>query len=240
MLKKLVHKFKSILRWTNPKLYYSMREVWHWMEEHLGFLAKRMSFRLDIHLLSLANVNLQPGDVAIDCGANVGNITARMASTGATVYAFEPNPYAFQILKRRFARAPNVHCINKGVLDRNDKLRLYLPKNACKHKIIWSEGSSLLSCKRDVNVETFIEISVIDLAQFINDLNTRIRVVKMDVEGVESQIINKLIDSGLIKKIELLLVELHDKQIPSLKKKTDKLRRRIVAEKLTNINLDWT
>src|SRR5437879_2510751 len=89
-----------------------------------------------------AFADLQPGDIAIDAGANVGDITAVMAATGATVYAFEPNPFAFKALRRRFASNPNVHCINKAVLDRAAKLPLYFHQNSRWNKIKWSNGSS--------------------------------------------------------------------------------------------------
>ena len=45
--------------------------------------------------------NLKAGDIALDCGANVGKITVPMAQTGAAVYAFEPNPHAFAKLKEQ-------------------------------------------------------------------------------------------------------------------------------------------
>ena len=40
-------------------------------------------------------------DVVFDCGANVGDVTAPLAATGATVHAFEPDPFAFGQLSRR-------------------------------------------------------------------------------------------------------------------------------------------
>src|SRR3546814_19939216 len=43
---------------------------------------------------------LRPGDIAIDCGANVGRFTRPIAEGGATVHAFEPNPDAFAELSR--------------------------------------------------------------------------------------------------------------------------------------------
>src|SRR3546814_4183293 len=42
---------------------------------------------------------LRPGDIAIDCGANVGRFTRPIAEGGATVHAFEPNPDAFAELR---------------------------------------------------------------------------------------------------------------------------------------------
>ena len=38
---------------------------------------------------------LEPGDVVIDCGANLGAVAGPLADTGATVHAFEPDPYTF-------------------------------------------------------------------------------------------------------------------------------------------------
>lgn len=182
---------------------------------------------------------LGPGDIGIDLGANIGEVTARMAAGGATIYAFEPNPYAYQVLKDRFYGISNVQCLNKGVLDYNGVLCLYLHENAEKDQIKWSTGSSFLSFKGNINKDNFVEVEVIDLVKFIESINRGIKLLKMDVEGVECQLINKLIDSSMIKRIDYLLVETHDKKIPELKDETDKLRRRIKEFGLTNICLDW-
>lgn len=208
----------------------------------IGKFIKRLSSRKSSHTYKdevSAFDKLGPGDVAIDCGANVGNVTARMASNGATVYAFEPNPYAYQVLKDRFLGVSNVHCLNKGVLDRDGMMQLYLHENAHEDQVKWSTGSSLLKNKGNINPNSCVEIEVIDLARFIKELDTEIKVLKMDVEGVECQIINKLIDSNLIDKIKFLIAETHEKKNPPLKEETDRLRKRIEEEKLTNVELKW-
>src|SRR5690606_38404229 len=58
---------------------------------------------------------LRPGDLAVDCGANFGEVTARLAATGADVIAFEPDPGVFASLQTRFAEAPNVTLVNAAV-----------------------------------------------------------------------------------------------------------------------------
>lgn len=200
-----------------------------------GFINKEIPPYLDF----INSINLGPGNVGIDLGANVGNITEIMASKGATIYAFEPNPFAYKVLSDRFSENSNVFCINKGVLDRNDILRLYLHENCEEDQIKWSTGSSFLEFKSNVIKDKFIEVEVIDLIQFIEAIESDIKLIKMDVEGVECRILNKLIDSSIIKRIGLILVETHDKKIPELKEETEKLRRRIIEDRLTNINLDW-
>src|SRR3546814_8424189 len=52
---------------------------------------------------------LRPGDIAIDCGANVGRFTRPIAEGGATVHAFEPNPDAFAELSRNLAGRSEEH-----------------------------------------------------------------------------------------------------------------------------------
>src|SRR5262245_56327195 len=58
---------------------------------------------------------LRSGDIAIDCGANLGVHTRSLAATGATVHAFEPDPYTFKCLREAMKGAPNVHLINSAV-----------------------------------------------------------------------------------------------------------------------------
>ena len=185
---------------------------------------------------------LQRGDIAVDCGANLGNVTAQMAARGATVYSFEPNPHAFRILSKRFSHNRSVHCINKGVFDRDGSFPLYLHKDVrTKHDgVALSESSSMLASKEIVDVANCVVVEVIDLASFIEHLNANVRVLKMDIEGLECVVINKLIDSRMINKIDYLLAETHEKQIPSIREETREMKDRITRLGLGDkIRLDW-
>src|SRR5688572_30520672 len=81
---------------------------------------------------------LKSGDIAIDCGANVGKITTTLAETGATVYAFEPNPHAFQKLRENTARFKNVVCLQKAVSDAPGTVSLFMHENAGQDPVYWS------------------------------------------------------------------------------------------------------
>ena len=185
-------------------------------------------------------VKLKKTDIAIDCGANVGEITQHLCKTGAIVYAFEPNPYAFKILKDKFSNTQNVHCFQKGVLDRNETRRLYFHEFSDKDEVYWSTGSSLLDYKGNILKEKYVEIPVIDISEFIRSLNSRIKLLKIDVEGVECSIVKKLINTSMVNRIDYLFVETHDHKIPELKPETDELRQIIKTMEISNINLDWT
>ena len=186
------------------------------------------------------SINLQQTDIVIDCGANVGRFTEYLCKTGATVYSFEPNPYAFKVLQDRFAAYSNVHCIQKGVSDIEAKAKLYLHENSGEDEIIWSTGSSLLSFKENVLSDKYVTVELIDLCEFIQSLNQQIRILKLDVEGVECPILRKIISTGINKKIDYTFVETHDHKIPELIAETNALRELIKNRKIGNINLNWT
>lgn len=187
----------------------------------------------------LINIKMTESDTAIDCGANVGNITEYLSQSGAIVYAFEPNPYAFEVLKKKFGDKPNVHCLPKGVLDRNDRMRLYLHEFSDRDEVYWSTGSSLLDFKGNILRNKFVDVEVIDLCEFIESLKRRIRILKLDVEGVECKILKKLINTRKVDDIDHIFVETHDHKISELKPETDEIRNMIKRKGIQNINLYW-
>jgi FkbM family methyltransferase len=191
------------------------------------------------HLRELMRIPLSKGDVVIDCGANVGEITSILARKGSKVYAFEPNSYAFKELKRRFATSTNVECIQAGIHTENGTMRLYLHEMAQENQVLWSTGSSILSFKSNVSTDNYVEIEVIDFSEFISSLNRRIKLVKMDVEGAECEILIKMINTGLIQKIDHMFIERHDHKIPELKPTMEKIEQMLLDRNLTNVHLDW-
>lgn len=183
--------------------------------------------------------SLKTGEIAVDCGANVGEHTRLMAQNGATVYAFEPNPFAFEVLKENFKNWPNVIPINKGVWIFDGQMRLYFHENSDQDEVKWSSGSSMLSYKSNINPHKYRDVPVIDFIKFINSLAGPIRVVKIDIEGGEGEILRKIIAEGLYARVDKIIVEAHDDKIPELKGIMDQIRRTIRDRKIQNIHLDW-
>jgi len=177
--------------------------------------------------------------IGIDCGANVGNITEKFLSECDTVHAFEPNPHAFKKLKERFLFNPKVFCHENAVLAKEGVVELYFHENSDKDEVRWSTGSSLLNFKSNVLKDKYVEVQAIDICSFISDLNSEIEILKIDVEGVEYEIIHKLIDTGLVDIIKKIHVELHAKKIPELEAKEKELKERIESLDLKNINTNW-
>jgi len=177
--------------------------------------------------------------VAVDCGANVGRVTALLAARGAEVYAFEPNPYAFDVLSARFASSPRVHCLAKAVATRSGTARLHLHVDALSDQLTWSTASSLLASKPNVDPSTFVDVQTVDLDAFLAGLDRPVRVLKLDVEGAEIEILERLLETGRLGAVEHVLVEMHDRRIPGLEERGSALRERLTAPAYHHVHLDW-
>lgn len=198
-------------------------------------ITNALSFWLFLPIL----LKIKKNDIAIDCGANVGFITKLLANRGARVWSFEPDPYAFDILSKRFENRPNVTCLNKGVWSENSRMKLYFHKDIDDNKVPWSVGSSVMAEKRNINRDNYQEIELIDLSEFLNKLEERVKLIKMDIEGAEIEVLNKLIDTEQVHKADLILVETHETKIPGQLDQLNKLKDRISQSALKNIKLNW-
>jgi FkbM family methyltransferase len=182
---------------------------------------------------------LNAGSTVIDCGANVGDISLKLAGTGARVYAFEPNPFAFKVLTERLEAYSNVTCIQKGVWDRNTVTRLYFHNQSAGDEVFWSYGSSIAGNKKNVDRTRYVEVEIIDLTEFIETMGTGIDLLKIDIEGAECELLEKFIRKELCKNVGITLVETHDRKISGQKEKTDRIRRLIREKRIRNIKLWW-
>lgn len=183
---------------------------------------------------------LKPGDIAIDCGANVGKFTVTMARTGAEVYAFEPNPDAYARLVENTAAYPNVTALQAAATTEPGPVKLYLHRYAKDDPVHFSSGSSLLEAKRSVRTDCFAMVDGIQFSTFIKGLGgRRVRLLKMDIEGAEVAVLNQLLDEGLHELIDQAFIEVHDRQIRELVEPTDRLRKRLANLHAEHFRLDW-
>ena len=189
---------------------------------------------------SSIGIDLEIGDYVIDCGANIGDITDTFQRAGATVLAFEPNKHAFRVLRNRFYKNPRVKCFPMAVAGTNHKKKkLFLHERASEDQLLHSTGSSLIEDKNNIDKDEYTLVETIRLSSFIKMIKQKIKVLKVDIEGAEVELINDLIDSGVARDIPYIFVETHENKIPSLVESTATLKERIKEENYSNINLNW-
>lgn len=158
---------------------------------------------------------LRPNDIVIDIGANVGVISWLFLWKKCHVIAIEPHPLAFQKLKKRFGSFKNITMINSAIsVEKNEFVKLFLHTNSDKEPSKFTLGSSLRSDKPNVG-NKFIEVPNLDPLSLLRKFE-RIRLLKIDIEGYEVELLPFLLRSGELAKVESVFVELHDMKWPSL------------------------
>lgn len=190
-------------------------------------------------LRAFDSIEVGSGDIAVDCGANIGDITARLAAGGGRVTAFEPNADAFGVLSARFKDSGGVECVHAAVADHAGIARLYLNRRYDRDPVEHSGGSSLLPTKRNLDVSRYVDVETVDLAAFIFGLERRVHVLKLDIEGAEFRVMNHLIDTGAIFLIDHVFCETHEYKAPGLAAERRALVLRLQRANIMHVNLDW-
>lgn len=176
----------------------------------------------------------------VDCGANVGDISELFLKRGATVKAFEPDLLAYKYLQIRFAGADGIEIINKAVAIEDGHAMFYYHKERLNREgIEFTVSSSLLGEKLNVDQMHGVEVETVNLCRYIENLGRIIDVLKMDIEGEEIVLLNKMIEDGTYKKAKLILVETHETKIPGHTEKVALLKKLILDKGIENIRLNW-
>jgi len=158
----------------------------YWTSRHeplIGFLLAEQETQIyGDHLRGV-----RPGDIVLDCGANIGVFTRSALFRGAKlVVAIEPSPPNVESLRRTFAHEiadGRVIVYPKGVWDRVDELDLTVSEGGTM-----SGGSVVLAPGEHMTGKVKVPLTTIDL--MVAELGLpRVDFIKMDIEGAEKNAI---------------------------------------------------
>ena len=137
---------------------------------------------------------LRPEDVCVDIGAHIGYFTL-LASTfvgrGGHVYSFEPSPANYRALVGNLRRndARNVTAVEAAVGTASGRAMLYEGPGT-------NTGRATLNveiARRVASEERGVSVDVTTIAETIPESDySRVRVVKIDVEGAEIDVLRSL------------------------------------------------
>ena len=128
---------------------------------------------------------IEMGNIVVDVGANIGLHTlnmARIVGNTGQVFAFEPDPSNFEILKKnvKINNYKNIILEQKAVGDKHGRTTLYQSDHPGKHRIFPQTEQA----KSQVQVE----LTNLD-NYFDSDMTDKINFIKIDVEGLEFSVL---------------------------------------------------
>ena len=188
----------------------------------LKFLISVLRYKSYRELFALKLDNRHP---VIDLGANIGQSSIILWFRGFEVYAYEPHPIAFKKLKKLFKDVENIHTINAAVVEgsysNEEKRKLYLHKEQNQKKQDFSQGSSLMKDKTNIDNSNYYTINTYKINTII-EKHEKIALVKCDVEGYEYLLYQDLLLNK--NKIKYFIIETHASKNPQWKIEDIKLR----------------
>lgn len=177
------------------------------------------------------------GGLFVDCGANVGDITAAALRYGMRVIAFEPDLDALAVLRERHGSDNRVTIIPKAVGNSDRVADFHQSAEVQTGNLRSTEASSMIPTGN--NRGRVRQVEVVDIVKFLRSLDEPVSILKMDIEGAEVECVEALLDAGLVGEIGQIIVETHERFSQELSEATAALRRRLADEKIGNVNLDW-
>lgn len=165
------------------------------------------------------------GKCLVDVGASIGGWTFFVAKKGREVYAFEPSPKAYEILKMRAKKHPAVHAYPYALGDKDDVGRIGLSA--------FGLGGTM-----DVEIDGLPGGGTIDIT--LRKLDSlclpNVGVIKIDTEGYEVPILQGA--KQTIQKYQpCLIIEVHKDTGQAAKTFSEELQR--IKNMLKDLNYTW-
>jgi FkbM family methyltransferase len=171
--------------------------------------------------------------VFIDGGGNNGNsikffLQNYPNASEFEIHSFECHPKMYQQLKEN--ESSQIHTYCKALSDSEGIQTFYLSNT--------DFGSTLNSTKTTgkISKNNSIQVETVDISSFIRSNFTPedFIVLKLDIEGAEYPVLSKLLETGVVKYIDVLYGEWHQHKLRNVSKE-EHLQ---IVKKLTDIGLE--
>jgi FkbM family methyltransferase len=153
---------------------------------------------------------LPDNPVILEAGAYDGNDTIKMASIwpGSIIYAFEPVPDIFKILRSKTSSFSNIKIYNTALSDTTGEQQIFISSGRS------NASSSLLAPKLHIEIHPDVHFNQKALAQTIT-INDFVRAeqietldfIWLDIQGMEIQVLQNSLNS--LSKIKAILLEVN-------------------------------
>jgi len=193
----------------------------------------------EVFVKSEYNLDIGRESVLIDIGMNRAAVSLRFATNEniKSVYGFEPFRPTFELAKRNLELNPQlsrkIHASNVG-LGRKDAT-LELPYQSTR-----TGGMSTTHdvCKGEINARketVVIRDAAKEVAPILEENKNKYIIVKCDCEGAEFEIFDRLDEQGLVRRIDVVIMEYHfeppDKLMKILTREGFAVQRKIASQR---------
>lgn len=195
---KITKKIINFLKSNFPKLlfiYYKIRFVFRafYLKEPRAYLLWILK-RGD--KTAYKKFNLKSDSIFFDVGGFEGSYTENIIKEyECNSYIFEPHPVYFEYLKNKFLTFEKIKLFNYGL--------------GGKNRIVYLTDESAGSKVSEKKTKYKVEIK--DIVEVLRELNIKkIDLLKLNIEGSEYELLERLIESGEINKISKMKIQFHE------------------------------
>ena len=179
------------------------------------------------------------GLVCIDIGANIGIYTKIMAQHAKHVYAYEPDPFAYNKLLESTTEHHNITLSDCAIGNDNKITKLYRTKGFENNPLNCTIASTVY-ISEDTDIDNYIKVKQISIKNIILDIEQEIGIIKIDAEGAEVPILEMILDNcALMSKIKYIFVETHEWLYPEMRERYEILHKIASTKQKPTIDMYW-
>ena len=144
----------------------------------------------------------------VDCGANIGMSIAFFLTLypGARITAFEAEPQTFGVLSENARRNSwDRVTLNRVALHRTDGVIPFFS---------YETGSLVSSFRREMSGAGFARSEPMATARLSSFINSRVDLLKLDIEGAELDVLEDLAETHTLQRIDQIIMEYHHHIVP--------------------------
>lgn len=144
------------------------------------------------------NIKINKKDIILDIGAHWGESAISFSKYyDNKIFCFEPNPFIFKKLENK-TKNLNVKLFKYGI-GKQGSNKLFVPCFFNYHLSLWA-SSNLKQLKNRISKYTFLDAKkikykkIVCLFNQLPEIKEKVAIIKIDVEGLEYQVIKKIND----------------------------------------------
>jgi FkbM family methyltransferase len=211
---------RTPLIWYGRRRNANASEEERWRLEHHAYrrVARKVMDLNGIDPNYFYRADLDASAIVVDVGAHNGTVAQKLVDLyGCQVYAYEPNPGLYSQLEQRFAESPLVHPRPYG-LGASDATMVMEQRGL--GSTVYSSGNGAFPT---------VPVAIRDGAAVFDELgHERIDYLKLNIEGAEYDLLDRLIEAGWVRRTRYLLIQFHE-WIEGAHKRRWQIRRKLRA-----------